>query len=94
MVRRKKKVARQFAVRSGKDRRPETPAAIRYKPTGVVLTFVGYGAYPYDCISKDKFPDAAVYGNDEKGCWTGETVGPDGMPCLTDSYEPLTTKEG
>ncbi len=29
---------------------------------------VGKGAYPYDCKSKDKYPDAMIYQND-KGGW-------------------------
>ena len=86
----RKKIARKFPTRTiGGERLPETPAVIRYKPSGMVLTFVGYGAYPYPCESRDKFPDAAVYGNDEKGAWTSEQIGPDGMPCLPPDSEVI-----
>jgi hypothetical protein len=30
----------------------------------------GYGAYPYDCILKDKYPRAMIYMSDH--CWTAD----------------------
>jgi len=85
---RKKKAVRKFAVREvGSDRRAETPARIRYTPSGAVLTFAGYGAYPYDCISKDEFPDAACYHSDS--AWAAERVGRNGMPQLDEHYEVI-----
>ena len=40
----------------------------RIKIYGRWLYAYGYGAYPYDCISKDKHPDALIYYGD--GSWT------------------------
>lgn len=34
---------------------------------GKTLKAVGLGKYPYDCIAKDKFPNAMIYIGD--GCW-------------------------
>lgn len=32
------------------------------------MNFVGIGAYPYDCIAKDKYPNDPIYA-DEFGAW-------------------------
>jgi hypothetical protein len=37
---------------------------------GNVLKPVGRGKYPYDCLAKDKWPDAMIYRGD--GCWDHE----------------------
>jgi len=36
---------------------------------GKELKAAGLGKYPYDCICKDKFPNAMIYKNDTGG-WT------------------------
>lgn len=35
------------------------------------MTAIGRGAFPYDCRSKDKHPNAMIY-QDERGGWVGE----------------------
>jgi len=40
---------------------------------GEPMSFVGFGAYPYDCIARRKRPLAAVYesvGHTHGTCWT------------------------
>lgn len=32
------------------------------------MIFAGWGAYPYDCIAKDRAPNAPVYIGCEQGC--------------------------
>ncbi len=44
----------------------EYPGAIRF-PDGKVLYAVGIGKYPYECIAKDKHPDAMIY--EDESCW-------------------------
>lgn len=41
---------------------------------GTIQTFrfVGEGAYPYDCPSKTKHPNAKIFINDDKGSWISE----------------------
>lgn len=34
------------------------------------MTAIGQGAYPYECIAKDKHPDAMIFENDHNG-WLG-----------------------
>jgi len=48
------------------------PGAIVVNALGYISTFwpAGAGAYPYDCRSKDKHPDAMIYANDT--AWVGE----------------------
>lgn len=51
---------------------------------GVPMDFIGYGAYPYDCIAKDKTPNAPI--------WSAEKCGHNGW---TDdqTFRPTTQKE-
>lgn len=35
------------------------------------MTAIGRGAYPYDCISRDRHPDVMIFVND-KGGWLGD----------------------
>ncbi len=45
----------------------EYPDKIEY--CGKTLLPIGVGKYPYDCIAKDKHPDAMIYKSDT-GSWT------------------------
>jgi hypothetical protein len=40
---------------------------------GKTLKAIGIGKYPYDCISKDKYPNAMIYWSKEAG-WTALQV--------------------
>jgi hypothetical protein len=37
-----------------------------------IMTLQGIGAWPYDCIAKDKYPDDKIYANDISG-WINES---------------------
>ena len=45
---------------------------------GGTMLFAGYGAFPYDCASRDKWPNAAIYRgceNDPSHGWCYPKVG-------------------
>lgn len=51
----------------------KVPNTITLKINGhsTEMQAIGRGAFPYDCRSKDKHPDAMIY-QDAKGGWVGD----------------------
>jgi hypothetical protein len=42
---------------------------------GRTMFFAGFGKFPYDCIAKDKYPQAAIYLTVDGSSWTHQFSG-------------------
>lgn len=58
------------------------------------MDFLGFGAYPYPCVTADRHPGAPVYGSDAAGAWScPHSAGWSSRLAQYDGFEAIPTCE-